>query len=196
MAFLYIYCCFLVLHVLHVASLIDWRLFPNHRFHVLFRTRIYLYVITRLKNEETYLSYEKLPTIVFFLSQMRCIQTRNCVYIKKKKVISLSAIHTWSDLYLVGTGPWANRSCGSLRFWVCDFQLFRCLKSILSCMSKLINQFGCCRQNNQDGIALFNCNMTYIWPLGHDPYINLIIYFAVIIYNIIFAIFQENHYGH
>ena len=134
-------------------------------------------------------------TQLFFFS-LKWDVYKNVTVCTLKKVISISAIHTWSDLYLVGTGPWANRSCGSLRFWVCDFQLFRCLKSILSCMSKLINQFGCCCRNNQDGIALFNCNMTYIWPLGHDPYINLIIYFAVIIYNIVFAIFQENHYGH
>jgi hypothetical protein len=53
-------------------------------------------------------------------------------------------------------GSWVNRFKGTLRFWVCNFQLFRCLKSIISlymCMSKQINKFGCCIQNNKACIA-------------------------------------------
>jgi hypothetical protein len=61
---------------------------------------------------------------------------------------------------------------GSLRYRVCNFQLFRWLKSIISlCLSKLINTFDCHIQNNKNCIILLSCNMAYILrPLDHDPY--------------------------
>ena len=70
----------------------------------------------------------------------------------------------------------ANRFWEHLRFCICNFQLFRCQKSIISLwMSKQINKFSCSSQNNKDCITLLYCNMAYIrtphlwvpvpWPL-------------------------------
>lgn len=57
-------------------------------------------------------------------------------------------------------GPLGLKVFGPLRFCICTFLLFRCLKSIISlCMSKLINSRS---QNNNDCITLLNGTMAYI----------------------------------
>lgn len=57
----------------------------------------------------------------------------------------------------------------SLRFYTCNFQLFKCVMSSMSlCISKLIDKFDCCSQTNE------HCRLypklwgpwtyTWIWP--------------------------------
>jgi hypothetical protein len=73
----------------------------------------------------------------------------------------------WTD---VGSRGYILVSCAHSNT---SFQLFRCLKTIISLhISKLINNFSCCSQNNKDCFTLLNCNMAYkLRPLRYGPYI-------------------------
>ena len=73
---------------------------------------------------------------------------------------------------------------GSLRFRVCNFQLFRWLKSIISlCLSKLINTFDCHIQNNKNCIILLRHIYWDPWTMTHigGPYIKMAVWDALTI---------------